>query len=373
MDRNQKDNQGSKTEPTSQPKGREGGNIVSLPSAARLSDPSSPKIPTAEKSPEKSLVAPVKTQNVKPESSKPDEMTDYLNNHPEFLSQFLPNYIEKNPDFLQKLRPPTRAHNPDIVDFRQFLIEKLQNDLVDLRVVQRKMIAVARHNLAGQNRVHQAILTLMRAQSFEQFIALVTEDLAMMLDVDAVALCIEDSRAATPPAPPHNSKKTLHLHVVGENHVPPASATRSHAFSQPASALISGVHILPPGTIQQIVGHSKVLLRADIGQEDREGYPSGADDISTLIYGHKAVGLVRSDALARLDFNLAAADHPEPQSGQKSAQNRADMPVIGLLALGARRPGVYHSGQSTELVHFLAEFIVANVQRWLSLPVSPNA
>ncbi|MCX8506301.1 MAG: DUF484 family protein, partial [Alphaproteobacteria bacterium] len=158
-----------------------------------------------------------------------------------------------------------------------------------------------------------------------------------------------------------NSKKTAHLHVVGENH--------SHSFVQPGPTLISGVRILPPGTIHSLLGHSKVLLRAEIGQEDRGGYPSDADNMSTLIYGQKAVGLVRSDALARLDFNLVAADHPEPQSGQ----NRTDMPVIGLLALGARRPGVYHPGQSTELVHFLAEFIVANVQRWLSLPASPNA
>ena len=176
-----------------------------------------------------------------------------------------------------------------------------------------------------------------------------------------------------PPAPPHNNKKTPHLHVVGENHVPPASATRSHAFSQPGPTLISGVRILPPGTIQHLLGQSKVLLRAEITQEDREGYPSGADEMTTLIYGQKAVGLVRSDALARLDFNLAATDHPDTQSGQKFGQNRADMPVVGLLALGARRPGVYHPGQSTELVHFLAEFIVANVQRWLSLPAYPNA
>ena len=198
MDRNQKDNPGNKTDPTSQSKLREGGNIVTLPTPPRLSEPSlpmksaqpSPKIPSAEKTP----LAPVKTQKKPDESLMPDDIADYLQKNPEFLGQFLPNYIEKNPDFLQKLRPPSRAHTPEIVDFRQFLIEKLQNDLSDMRVVQRKMIAVARHNLAGQNRVHQAILTLMRAQSFEQFIALVTEDLAMMLDVDAVALCLEESR-----------------------------------------------------------------------------------------------------------------------------------------------------------------------------------
>ncbi|MCX8507159.1 MAG: DUF484 family protein, partial [Alphaproteobacteria bacterium] len=196
MDRNQKDKEGNKIEQKSQPKAREGGNIVSLPSPPRLSEQSSPvksspvkspeaaqaspKIPTAEKAPGTA----VNDQKMSEDLLQPAAITDYLNKHPEFLGQFLPDYIEKNPDFLQKLRPPSRAHNPDIVDFRQFLIEKLQNDLVDMRVVQRKMIAVARHNLTGQNRVHQAILTLLRAQSFEQFITLITEDLAIMLDVD---------------------------------------------------------------------------------------------------------------------------------------------------------------------------------------------
>ena len=184
--------------------------------------------------------------------------------------------------------------------------------------------------------------------------------------------------------------------MVGENHTDAGTASTKNATDshpQPASPLISGVRILPHGTIQHIFGHSKVMLRAEVGPEDRDGTPSAPDLLSTLIYGHKAVGLVRSDALARLDFNLAATRMSEAPNDQVNSwapprppkwagyptnehphigQNRADAPVIGLLALGARRPGIYHPGQSTELVHFLAEFIVANVQRWLSLPSHPN-
>ncbi|MDI9348465.1 MAG: DUF484 family protein [Candidatus Symbiobacter sp.] len=356
--------------------------------------------------------------NLPPPRLQPPQVAEYLAKNPQFLAAYLPDFIEKNPHFWQNLRTQAREFGPDIVDFRQVLIEKLQNDLTDLRQTQRKMIAVARHNLAGQNRVHQAILGLMQAQSFEEFIALVTEDLAMMLDVDAVSLCLEESPppgaspgGAVKPTAAAPRKKPPHLRLVGQETI--ASAPQERPTTPPeqnikekktaaydaqdaqdahSSRLIAGVRILPPGFIQQTLGSAKILLRADLTPDPAD--PSGGHDrAATVIYGHKAVGLVRSDALALLDFTrhdftrLDATELSDPNNAKDAADQHQNQkqtqkpgtpppvlgpPVVGLLALGARRPGVYHPGQSTELVHFLAEFIVANVRRWLAQPSHLN-
>ena len=38
-----------------------------------------------------------------------------------------------------------------------------------------------------------------------------------------------------------------------------------------------------------------------------------------------------------------------------------------LLALGARRPGIFHPGQGTELISFLAETVEITTRAWLDL------
>jgi uncharacterized protein YigA (DUF484 family) len=40
---------------------------------------------------------------------------------------------------------------------------------------------------------------------------------------------------------------------------------------------------------------------------------------------------------------------------------------VGLLALGARKPGVFHPGQGTELLTFLARTLGITIAAWLDL------
>ncbi|MEI9985008.1 MAG: hypothetical protein WDN69_18470 [Aliidongia sp.] len=56
---------------------------------------------------------------------------------------------------------------------------------------QRALIATSRSNLSSQQRIHAAVLALLAATSFEQLIQTVTTDLAVLLDIDVVTLCIE--------------------------------------------------------------------------------------------------------------------------------------------------------------------------------------
>ncbi len=96
----------------------------------------------------------------------------------------------------------------------------------------------------------------------------------------------------------------------------------------------SGVRVVEPGMIDHWLGTRDVVLRSDV-----EGDPD--------IYGPGA-GLVRSEALIRLQISSET-----PQ---------------GMLAFGSRQPDMFHQGQGTELVCFLARVVERCIRSWLELP-----
>ncbi len=226
--------------------------------------------------------------------SKADALTDaavltYLRRNPDFLV--------RHPDIAGVLLPPVRAMGDGVVDLQQFIVQKLRSDISRLKLNQRKLIATSRNNLVSQGRVHAAIIALIGARSFEDFITVLTDELASLLDVDAVGFCLE---------------------ATGDGSV----------------AANSNVRLLPAGYIDQTLGSEAILLRADIAGEPE-------------IYGEELAGLARSDALIRLHIS----SHAPP----------------ALLALGARRPGIFHPGQGTELISFLAETVEITTRAWLDL------
>jgi len=96
----------------------------------------------------------------------------------------------------------------------------------------------------------------------------------------------------------------------------------------------TGVRVVEPGMIDQWLGTRDVVLAADT-PGDPELFGPGA-------------GLVRSQALIRLQIS---SDTPE-----------------GLLAFGSREPDMFHQGQGTELVCFLARVVERCTRSWLDLP-----
>jgi len=176
------------------------------------------------------------------------QVADYLRRHPTFLL--------RHPDLLDSQTPPARSHGQGIVDLQQFMVERLRQDLTRLRGLQDELVANSRDNLSTQDRIHKAILALLDAESFEHLIEIVTTDLAVLLDVDVAALCVEAANGSAP---------------------------RS----------VEGVQVLPSGTVEKLLGSGQeVLLRDD----------SEADE---TVFG-PAAGLVRSDALIRLTVGRTA-------------------------------------------------------------------
>ena len=173
------------------------------------------------------------------------QVADYLRQHPEFLV--------RHPDLLDIQVVPSRRRGEGIVDLQQFMVERLRRDVARLKADQDDLLANSRDNLSTQDRIHQAVLALLGADTFAHFIAIVTTDLSVLLDVDAVSLCIEA------------------------------------ADGNAAKLRVDGVQVLTPGTVDRVLGADRAALLRDDTTGDAEIFDAGA-------------GLVRSDALIRLNF-----------------------------------------------------------------------
>lgn len=174
----------------------------------------------------------------------PDQVAEWLAMHPDFLCD--------RPDLLQGLIPPSAYQGDTVLDFQRFMIGRLQSDVSRLTRTKDQVIAASRQNASTQRQVHDAVLALLGATSFEHLIHIATADLAPMLDVDMVTVCME-------------------------------SDPRQRASRTP------GVINLLPGTIDTLLGHDRqILLRAHSSQQ-------------AMLFGPGAQ-LIRSDALVRLRF-----------------------------------------------------------------------
>jgi len=183
-----------------------------------------------------------------------------------------------------------------VLDFQHFMLERLRSDLTRLQDEQKSLIATSRGNLASQGRVHKAVLAMLRAPSFEHLLQIVTTDLAVLIDVDIVTLGVEGSASRTQRLP------------------------------------VQGIHLLPSGTVDRLLGPNRdALLCTDI-----QGDPA--------LFGG-AAGLVRSQALLRLSFSRSAP--------------------VGLMCIGTRTADAFQPGLGTELLTFLARTLEITIAQWL--------
>jgi uncharacterized protein YigA (DUF484 family) len=184
-----------------------------------------------------------------PRAATADEVLAYLARHPGFLAE--------HPDLVDLLTPPAHRHGAGVVDMQQFMLQRLQAELARLKSQQRALISTSRSNLTSQTRIHAAVLALVGATSFEQLIQTVTTDLAVLLDVDVVTLCVESDTGPLPRPP------------------------------------LPGVQLLPPGEVDRLLGADKDALLEDEVRGDPALFGSGA-------------GLVHSEALLRLSIGSHA-------------------------------------------------------------------
>ena len=170
-------------------------------------------------------------------------------------------FLRKNPKFLIEypeacdvLMPPHSVDGRKVADFQSFMIQRLKDDKADVMNMTAELVENARNNMNNQQRIHKAVLRLLEARNFEEFIQFITMDLSALLDTDISVLVVES-----------NGHDIPHIHT-------------------------SGIRVLPQGTIDQWMGEQPVLLQSEI---------SGIE----AIYGGGA-NLVQSQALLRVDISM---------------------------------------------------------------------
>lgn len=164
-----------------------------------------------------------------------------------------PQFLNENPEICDILTPPRAAEGKGVVDFQHYMVRRLREDRDDIIEEARTLVENTRANAHNLSRIHQAVLLLLEAQNFEDFIHVMTMDFASLLDVDIVSLVVET-----------DGQKIPHINL-------------------------SGVHAVSAGTVDLLMRERPVILESDI---------SGFEEI----YGGGA-GLVKSQALLRLTIS----------------------------------------------------------------------
>lgn len=176
-----------------------------------------------------------------------DDVAAFLMEHPDFLA--------RRPDLLRHLLAPTGPNlGQGIVDIRERILEKLRGEVGRLSDQQQLLVDTTRANMMNLRRVHAAVLHLLSCRGLEAMVQAITGDLAVLLDLDAATLVVE----------------------------------------QPAGPVVSigpaGLGMAHHGTINRVLGRADVALQSDILG-------------SVEVWGHQA-GLIRSQALVRLRIGV---------------------------------------------------------------------
>ena len=230
----------------------------------------------------------------KPEKVKVDaiQVSDYLRKNPDFLLE--------HPELLNILAPPSRWENGDggnIVDIQTSMLDRMRDESTNLKDAANLLISTTRSNMMIQTRTHAAIIAILGADNLERLVHVVCFDLPLLLDIDAVSLCME----------------TRNDDIQNLNDI--------------------NIRWIDTGTVNKVLGSTNEFVQLIEYTTD-----NGA------IFG-EASDLVKSAALGRLQLGYDTPD--------------------GLLALGSRNRGAFHSGQGTDLLIFLTRVLELTLCRWL--------
>lgn len=163
-----------------------------------------------------------------------------------------PDFFLKHPTALEALKLPKRDAGSGVAAFGSYLVEKLKTEKAEAQATAKELVEISRLNMNNVERIHKAVLRILEARNFLQFIQFLTTDCATLLDVDVIALVV-------------NSNDTLEPKMVS-----------------------AGVRMVPNGTVEKWMGSNTHILQGDIRGEE-------------AIYGTSS-RLVRSQAVFRIDI-----------------------------------------------------------------------
>jgi len=227
---------------------------------------------------------------------------------PEQVRDFLkdhPDFLKDNPDIVADLPPPERDLGNGIIDFQHYMLKNLQKDSKALKSRYDVLIDFCRDNMSVQMQVHHATLRLIRTRNLEQLLEVLTLDLVSLFDVDVVRMAMES--------------ETRFDTSYGEQNY-------------------SGIVFIAPGTADAALGQKKnVLLVEDCSVNRPPGFEQIFADCEAMI---------ASCAMLRLEMETVERNI--------------------ILAFGVRHKDRFHPGQGIELLHFLAQIVAHQLDRYLN-------
>jgi uncharacterized protein YigA (DUF484 family) len=216
-----------------------------------------------------------------------------------------PDFLDRHPEALRVLRPPTRTVSAEDGDG----VVDFQHFLLDR----------LRRDVIRLNGEHRTLIATSRGNLASQ--SRVHKAVVAILGASSFEQLFQIATT--------DLAVLLDVDVVT---IGVESAT-TPANRLPSRLPLHGIHLLKTGTVEHLLGPERTaLLDADV-----HGDPA--------LFG-AAAGLVRSQALLRLSFGRGAP--------------------VGLLCIGARKPGRFHPGLGTELLSFLARTLGITIAQWLN-------
>lgn len=234
-------------------------------------------------------------------------MTDHLT---ELKGEILkdPALILDDPEVMRALlNSDDEAKGTNVVDLRGAFVSRLEERLNKLEDAHRTVIAAAYENLAGTNQIHRAILALLDADNFEDFLQAMQNDVANILAVDVIRLCLESNEAN------------------GGTAIGPDGPLKETVIALP----ITGVSAYITGGRNRAT--RQVTLR--LAGENRD-----------IVFGPS--NIVQSEAILHVDLG---PDNPR-----------------GLVAFGSSDPERFTADQGTELLSFFAQTLERVLRRWVT-------
>ncbi|MCB9981111.1 MAG: DUF484 family protein [Rhodospirillales bacterium] len=187
------------------------------------------------------------SQKVEPSVTSKDDIIEFLKENP--------NFLQDNPDVFELLIPKKkRGVRGQPADFQAYMIERLKTAKDEAMETTREIVESSRANMNNQQRIHAAILRLLEATNFHDFIQAITMDLAGMLDVDIAVLIVETDGDAIP-----------HIQTTG-------------------------ITAVPEGTVNQWMGDKPVLLQDHINGIEAI-YGGGATLVKSQILLHIGISM----------------------------------------------------------------------------------
>ena len=105
-----------------------------------------------------------------------------------------PNIVLDDPDLMKALLTGGQERvGHDVLDFRTKALEKISEELGQLKDTHSDVVATAYGNVASTNHIHRAILDVLALETADEFLEFLTNGLAESLSVDSARLCLESS------------------------------------------------------------------------------------------------------------------------------------------------------------------------------------